>query len=177
MATFYMYAFTVLSVFCWTNCIVICPLISRCYFLAFPCCQLHTWICKMHYIRNICLLFFFSHCHLISHVNFSCPALTRLRGCEVQSSELDEILQEQAEAKGVKPKQPWELFTDRSVRWQLISVTIVSSAMQLCGNDSVRTGRICDWTLVSWSARYFVYVLPRMNLAGACCYCVQWGWV
>ncbi|KAM9758516.1 solute carrier family 2, facilitated glucose transporter member 11 isoform 1-T1 [Menidia menidia] len=64
-------------------------------------------------------------------------ALRRLRGCEVQSSELDEILQEQAETKGMRPKRPWELFTDRSVRWQLISVMIISSAMQLCGNDSI----------------------------------------
>ncbi|XP_071768787.1 solute carrier family 2, facilitated glucose transporter member 11-like [Centroberyx gerrardi] len=64
-------------------------------------------------------------------------ALRQLRGCEVQSSELDEILQEQAETKGMRPRRPWELFTDRSVRWQLISVMIISSAMQLCGNDSI----------------------------------------
>uniref|UniRef100_A0A8C2ZMW6 Solute carrier family 2, facilitated glucose transporter member 5 n=1 Tax=Cyclopterus lumpus TaxID=8103 RepID=A0A8C2ZMW6_CYCLU len=64
-------------------------------------------------------------------------ALRRLRGCEVQSSELDEILQEQTETKGMRARQPWELFTDRSVRWQLISVMIISSAMQLCGNDSI----------------------------------------
>ncbi|XP_041811940.1 solute carrier family 2, facilitated glucose transporter member 11 [Chelmon rostratus] len=64
-------------------------------------------------------------------------ALRRLRGCEVQSSELDEILQEQAEAKGMRSSRPWELFTDRSVRWQLISVMVISSAMQLCGNDSI----------------------------------------
>lgn len=71
-------------------------------------------------------------------VLFSWSALRRLRGCEVQSSELDEILQEQAEAKGMRSSRPWELFTDRSVRWQLISVMVISSAMQLCGNDSVR---------------------------------------
>uniref|UniRef100_A0A8C5HIH1 Solute carrier family 2, facilitated glucose transporter member 5 n=1 Tax=Gouania willdenowi TaxID=441366 RepID=A0A8C5HIH1_GOUWI len=64
-------------------------------------------------------------------------ALRRLRGCEVQNSELDEILQEQAATKGMKPKQPWELFSDRSVRWQLISIIIISSAMQLCGNDAI----------------------------------------
>ncbi|XP_041836328.1 solute carrier family 2, facilitated glucose transporter member 11 isoform X2 [Melanotaenia boesemani] len=64
-------------------------------------------------------------------------ALRRLRGCEVQSSELDEILQEQAETKGMRPSRPWDLFTDRAVRWQLISVMIISSAMQLCGNDSI----------------------------------------
>ncbi|XP_036955535.1 solute carrier family 2, facilitated glucose transporter member 11 isoform X1 [Acanthopagrus latus] len=64
-------------------------------------------------------------------------SLRRLRGCEVQSSELDEILQEQADTKGMRPRQPWELFADRSVRWQLITVMIISSAMQLCGNDSI----------------------------------------
>uniref|UniRef100_A0A3Q3T2V7 Solute carrier family 2, facilitated glucose transporter member 5 n=1 Tax=Mastacembelus armatus TaxID=205130 RepID=A0A3Q3T2V7_9TELE len=64
-------------------------------------------------------------------------ALRQLRRCEVQNSELDEILQEQAETKGMRPSKPWELFTDRSVRWQLISVMIISSAMQLCGNDSI----------------------------------------
>uniref|UniRef100_A0A672PDY1 Solute carrier family 2, facilitated glucose transporter member 5 n=1 Tax=Sinocyclocheilus grahami TaxID=75366 RepID=A0A672PDY1_SINGR len=64
-------------------------------------------------------------------------ALQRLRGCEVQREELDEILQEQNETKGERAKQPWELFTDRSVRWQLITVAILSSAMQLCGNDSI----------------------------------------
>ncbi|XP_023810453.1 solute carrier family 2, facilitated glucose transporter member 11 isoform X2 [Oryzias latipes] len=64
-------------------------------------------------------------------------ALRRLRGCEVHSSELDEILQEQAEIRGMKPSRPWELLSDRSVRWQLISVIVISSAMQLCGNDSI----------------------------------------
>ncbi|XP_061584500.1 solute carrier family 2, facilitated glucose transporter member 11-like [Cololabis saira] len=64
-------------------------------------------------------------------------ALRRLRGCEVQNSELDEILQEQAESKGKRPRRPWELFADRSVRWQLICIIVVSSAMQLCGNDSI----------------------------------------
>ncbi|KAM9408192.1 solute carrier family 2, facilitated glucose transporter member 11 [Pholidichthys leucotaenia] len=64
-------------------------------------------------------------------------ALRRLRGCEVQNHELDEILQERAAIKDMKPKRPWELFTDRSVRWQLISILVISSAMQLCGNDSI----------------------------------------
>uniref|UniRef100_A0A8C2IM49 Solute carrier family 2 member 11a n=1 Tax=Cyprinus carpio TaxID=7962 RepID=A0A8C2IM49_CYPCA len=63
-------------------------------------------------------------------------ALQRLQGCEVQREELDEILQEQNETKGERAKQPWELFTDCSVCWQLITVAVLSSAMQLCGNDS-----------------------------------------
>ncbi|KAM9813502.1 solute carrier family 2, facilitated glucose transporter member 11-like [Neosynchiropus ocellatus] len=64
-------------------------------------------------------------------------ALRRLRGCEVQTSELAEMQEEQAETLGVRPRRPWELFQDPSVRWQLISVMVVSSAMQLCGNDSI----------------------------------------
>ncbi|KAF5909370.1 solute carrier family 2, facilitated glucose transporter member 11-like, partial [Clarias magur] len=64
-------------------------------------------------------------------------ALRQLRGCEVQKEELDEMLQEQAEFVGRRAQRPWELFKDRNVRWQLISITIISSAMQLCGNDSI----------------------------------------
>lgn len=55
----------------------------------------------------------------------------------MQKEELDEMLQEQAESKGKRAQRPWELFSDRTVRWQLVSVAVISSAMQLCGNDSV----------------------------------------
>ncbi|CAL8256236.1 unnamed protein product [Arctogadus glacialis] len=65
-------------------------------------------------------------------------ALRQLRGCEVQAGELDEMLQEQAQSSGVRPSRPWELLADRAHRWQLLSVIFISSAMQLCGNDSVR---------------------------------------
>ncbi|XP_063072555.1 solute carrier family 2, facilitated glucose transporter member 11 [Engraulis encrasicolus] len=64
-------------------------------------------------------------------------ALRRLRGCEVSPSEIEEMMQEQAESEGMRPRQPWELLRDRNVRWQVISVALISSAMQLCGNDSI----------------------------------------
>ncbi|XP_064153753.1 solute carrier family 2, facilitated glucose transporter member 11 isoform X2 [Anguilla rostrata] len=64
-------------------------------------------------------------------------ALCRFRGCDVLHSEIEEIQQEQAAALGIKAKGPLELFTDQSVRWQLLSVMVISSAMQLCGNDSI----------------------------------------
>ncbi|MGH0151447.1 UNVERIFIED_CONTAM: hypothetical protein FKN15_024097 [Acipenser sinensis] len=63
-------------------------------------------------------------------------ALRRLRGSVDLSAEMDEMLEEQAAVKGERSKRPWELFQDRSVRWQLITVVVLSSAMQLCGNDS-----------------------------------------
>ncbi|XP_010724846.2 solute carrier family 2, facilitated glucose transporter member 11-like, partial [Meleagris gallopavo] len=47
------------------------------------------------------------------------------------------MLAEQAAAKGQRAKKPWELFRNPAVRWQLISIIVLSSAMQLCGNDSM----------------------------------------
>uniref|UniRef100_A0A8C6ZGW0 Solute carrier family 2, facilitated glucose transporter member 5 n=1 Tax=Nothoprocta perdicaria TaxID=30464 RepID=A0A8C6ZGW0_NOTPE len=64
-------------------------------------------------------------------------ALQKLRGhCDL-SAELEEMLAEQAATHGQRPKKPWELFQDRAVRWQLLSIVVLSSAMQLCGNDSM----------------------------------------
>uniref|UniRef100_A0A8C1K624 Solute carrier family 2, facilitated glucose transporter member 5 n=1 Tax=Cyprinus carpio TaxID=7962 RepID=A0A8C1K624_CYPCA len=97
-------------------------------------------------------------------------ALQRLRGCEVQKEELDEILQEQNETKGERAKQPWELFTDRSVRWQLITVAVLSSAMQLCGNDSVSP------CLCPILCHYIFEVFQVLVLVCVCvcgCVCVQ----
>uniref|UniRef100_A0A8C1KXR8 Solute carrier family 2 member 11a n=1 Tax=Cyprinus carpio TaxID=7962 RepID=A0A8C1KXR8_CYPCA len=73
--------------------------------------------------------------------------------------ELDEILQEQNETKGERAKQPWELFTDCSVCWQLITVAVLSSAMQLCGNDSVRPCLIQNIFRMTWL---------HMNLKSVC---------
>uniref|UniRef100_A0A8C0J2R8 Solute carrier family 2, facilitated glucose transporter member 5 n=1 Tax=Chelonoidis abingdonii TaxID=106734 RepID=A0A8C0J2R8_CHEAB len=64
-------------------------------------------------------------------------ALQKLRGNGDLSSELEEMLAEQAAIKGQRAKSPWELFQNPSVRWQLISIIVLSSAMQLCGNDSM----------------------------------------
>lgn len=64
-------------------------------------------------------------------------ALQRLRGSEDVSGELKELLAEQAAIQGEAPKAPWELLRSRAWRWQLLSILVLSSAMQLCGNDSV----------------------------------------
>uniref|UniRef100_A0A8D0GFT5 Solute carrier family 2 member 11 n=1 Tax=Sphenodon punctatus TaxID=8508 RepID=A0A8D0GFT5_SPHPU len=64
-------------------------------------------------------------------------ALRKLRGSNDLSSEMDEMLAEQAAIKGQRAKGPWELFRNPAVRWQLISIIVLSSAMQLCGNDSM----------------------------------------
>ncbi|XP_068439651.1 solute carrier family 2, facilitated glucose transporter member 11 [Clinocottus analis] len=70
-------------------------------------------------------------------------ALGRLRGGEAPVSEMEEMLQEQeqqtaaASKPGASAKTPWDLFKDPGLRPQLRTVMTASSAMMLCGNDSI----------------------------------------
>ncbi|XP_074520210.1 solute carrier family 2, facilitated glucose transporter member 11-like [Halichoeres trimaculatus] len=72
-------------------------------------------------------------------------ALERLRGGEVPVLEMDELLQEQTLQKSTalnsgsdaSTKTPWSLFKSPDLRWQLRTVMAASSAMMLCGNDSI----------------------------------------
>ncbi|KAG1935622.1 solute carrier family 2, facilitated glucose transporter [Pimephales promelas] len=64
-------------------------------------------------------------------------ALRRLRACSVFTEEMEEILQEQAGAGDAHAKTLWELIRDRSLRRPLCLVMVASSAMMLCGNDSI----------------------------------------
>ncbi|XP_018421416.1 PREDICTED: solute carrier family 2, facilitated glucose transporter member 11 isoform X2 [Nanorana parkeri] len=64
-------------------------------------------------------------------------ALQRLRGhCDL-SSEMEEMLAEQAAIKDQKPRNLLGLVRDPLLRRQLITIVVLSSAMQLCGNDSM----------------------------------------
>ncbi|XP_071384383.1 solute carrier family 2, facilitated glucose transporter member 11 [Centroberyx affinis] len=72
-------------------------------------------------------------------------ALGRLRGGEAPGWEMEEMLQEQRQQKSTASKSgstaaaktPWALFRDRDLRPQLRTVMAASSAMMLCGNDSI----------------------------------------
>ncbi|XP_070618585.1 solute carrier family 2, facilitated glucose transporter member 11 isoform X1 [Erythrolamprus reginae] len=64
-------------------------------------------------------------------------ALQQLRGTSDLGCEVKEILAEQAALQGQAAKAPWELWSDRAMRRQFITVVVLSSAMQLCGNDSM----------------------------------------
>lgn len=72
-------------------------------------------------------------------------ALGRLRGGEAPVMEMEEILQEQQQQQSAalnsgstaSAKTPWALFKDRDMRSQLRTVMAASSAMMLCGNDSI----------------------------------------
>ncbi|XP_053709355.1 solute carrier family 2, facilitated glucose transporter member 11-like [Synchiropus splendidus] len=66
-------------------------------------------------------------------------ALTRLRGGVAPLSELEEMLEEKQSAlnSGSAVRTPWSLFKDPHLRCQLRTVMGASSAMMLCGNDSI----------------------------------------
>ncbi|CAJ1081268.1 solute carrier family 2%2C facilitated glucose transporter member 11 [Xyrichtys novacula] len=72
-------------------------------------------------------------------------ALERLRGGEVPVMEMNELLQEQQlqNTTALNPtsvastKTPWSLFKSSDLRCQLRTVMVASSAMMLCGNDSI----------------------------------------
>ncbi|XP_072353799.1 solute carrier family 2, facilitated glucose transporter member 11-like isoform X2 [Scyliorhinus torazame] len=66
-------------------------------------------------------------------------ALKRLCGDINLTAEIDEILAEKKALEGQKAKKLWDLFRDRSVRQQLIIIFVLSSAIQLCGNDAAYT--------------------------------------
>lgn len=72
-------------------------------------------------------------------------ALKKLHGGQVPASEMEEMLQEreQLKAKALNPgsansaKKLWSLFKSHELRLQLRTVMVASSAMMLCGNDSI----------------------------------------
>ncbi|XP_072443322.1 solute carrier family 2, facilitated glucose transporter member 11-like isoform X1 [Chiloscyllium punctatum] len=64
-------------------------------------------------------------------------ALKRLRGDVDLTTEMDELLEEQTALKSQSAKRLWDLFQDRSVRWQLIITLVLGSAIQLSGNDAM----------------------------------------
>lgn len=72
-------------------------------------------------------------------------ALGRLRGGEAPVLEMEEMIQEQQQQQSAalnsgsaaSARTPWSLFRDPNMRSQLRTVMAASSAMMLCGNDSI----------------------------------------
>ncbi|XP_058856436.1 solute carrier family 2 member 9, like 1 [Acipenser ruthenus] len=60
-------------------------------------------------------------------------ALQKLWGRKDFKAEIEEMLEEQAAIKGEKPKNVWELLRDRSLRWQLITMVVILTAIQFSG--------------------------------------------
>lgn len=64
-------------------------------------------------------------------------ALKQLHGLDFCDAEREDIEREKLNAAGVQTKKPWELFTDRSVRWQLLTIILLNVAQQLNGINAI----------------------------------------
>ncbi|XP_012579406.1 PREDICTED: solute carrier family 2, facilitated glucose transporter member 11 isoform X1 [Condylura cristata] len=64
-------------------------------------------------------------------------ALQRLRGTKDVSGEMAELQEECSACQGLRARRPWELFRDPTLRRQVMSLVVLGSAMELCGNDSM----------------------------------------
>lgn len=53
-------------------------------------------------------------------------------------AEIDDMMAEQEAIHGEKSKSVCDLFRDKAVRWQLITLFLVSSCMQFIGVNVVR---------------------------------------
>lgn len=70
---------------------------------------------------------------------FVSAALKQLHGRAYCDDELKEIEKERINLAGLKTRKPWELLTDRSVRWQLLTILLLNAAQQLNGINAVCT--------------------------------------
>lgn len=66
------------------------------------------------------------------------PAVQQLWGDGDHMAEINDMMSEQEAIGGEKAKSVWDLLRDRAVRWQLISMFLVISCMQLIGFNVVR---------------------------------------
>ncbi|XP_075626028.1 solute carrier family 2, facilitated glucose transporter member 11-like isoform X4 [Balearica regulorum gibbericeps] len=69
-------------------------------------------------------------------------ALKRFHGSSEYRREMEDIQRERFALDGEKPKKPWQLFTDRGVRWQLITVIVMTMGQQLSG---INAGLLIDY--------------------------------
>ncbi|XP_076007050.1 solute carrier family 2, facilitated glucose transporter member 11-like [Genypterus blacodes] len=64
-------------------------------------------------------------------------ALKKLHGVNNFESERQEIELERMTSLGTQVKKPWELFSDRSLRWQLLTIILLNMAQQLNGINAI----------------------------------------
>ncbi|XP_008280261.1 solute carrier family 2, facilitated glucose transporter member 11b isoform X1 [Stegastes partitus] len=64
-------------------------------------------------------------------------ALKQLHGMAACDDEREDIEKEKNNLTGLQAKKPWELFTDRSLRWQLLTIVVLNIAQQLNGINAI----------------------------------------
>ncbi|XP_061585091.1 solute carrier family 2, facilitated glucose transporter member 11-like [Cololabis saira] len=64
-------------------------------------------------------------------------ALKQLHNSDDWEDALDDIQRERDNLVGFQAKKPWELFADRSLRWQVLTIIILNCAQQLNGINAI----------------------------------------
>ncbi|XP_015253865.1 PREDICTED: solute carrier family 2, facilitated glucose transporter member 11-like isoform X1 [Cyprinodon variegatus] len=64
-------------------------------------------------------------------------ALRQLHGLADSDGALEDIEKERNNLVGFQAKKPWELFGDRSLRWQLLTIILLNTAQQLNGINAI----------------------------------------
>ncbi len=76
--------------------------------------------------------------HYLNLLIYNTPvALRRLWGNKDHSKEVEEMLEEKAALQGVRNRSVMELIRTTSIRWQVLTIFITYTSMQLCGINSV----------------------------------------
>ena len=96
-------------------------------------------------------------------VQFTCSihflALVKVRGTENVEAEIEEMRLEAAEQMAAGQLSVPELFRDRSVRWQLISILLLMAAQQLSGINAVSVSSILKEMYLKRCAQFVVIKL------------------
>uniref|UniRef100_A0A4W5QEE4 Solute carrier family 2 member 11b n=1 Tax=Hucho hucho TaxID=62062 RepID=A0A4W5QEE4_9TELE len=64
-------------------------------------------------------------------------AMKQLHGTDNFDHEREDMERERISAMGIKPQKPWELFMDRSFRWQVLTIILINVAQQLNGINAI----------------------------------------
>lgn len=76
--------------------------------------------------------------HVSCVLCFLWTAMKQLHGADNFDREWEDMERERVSAIGIKPKKPWQLFMDRSLRWQVLTIILLNAAQQLNGINAVR---------------------------------------
>ncbi|NXB21886.1 GTR11 protein, partial [Rhagologus leucostigma] len=95
-------------------------------------------------------------------------ALKRFHGSSEYRREMEDIQRECFALDGEKPKKPWQLFTDRGVRWQLITVIVMTMGQQLSGINAIYFYA----TYVFEQAGILAEKIPYVTLGTGVCECL-----
>ncbi|KAF2978539.1 hypothetical protein EK904_013396 [Melospiza melodia maxima] len=95
-------------------------------------------------------------------------ALKRFHGSSEYRRELEDIQRECFALEGEKPRKPWQLFTDPAVRWQLITVIVMTMGQQLSGINAIYFYA----TYVFEQAGIVAEKIPYVTLGTGVCECL-----